>query len=134
MARSFFERHWRVVWVCSAPWKKASSAGGKLGDRHRGQAADLRAGVAVVAVLNGYLEHRTAEPVEEKPAETIEAMILDLAEIGQDARRYSLVVGARQCLGERIVELGQGLGVELACAQVDDRLDRGNDAVAAGLG
>ena len=75
----------------------------ELGDRHRRELADLRPGMAVVAVFDRHLEHRAAEPVEEEAAEPVETVILDLAEIGHDARWHGLVVGAGQSLGERIV-------------------------------
>ena len=75
------ERHSRRVWLWSASWKKCSSSRRELGHRHGGEALDLRP----VAVLDGDLEHRTAEPVEEQPAEAVEATILDRAEIDQDA-------------------------------------------------
>ena len=55
------------------PVEEVQLGAGELGHRHRGKALDLRP----VAVLDGDLEHRTAEPVEEQPAEAVEATILD---------------------------------------------------------
>ena len=67
----------------------------ELGDRHRREPADLRAAWPLPPFSMVTSSTGTAEPVEEKPAETVEAVVLDLAEIGQDAGRHGLVVGAR---------------------------------------
>ena len=66
----------------------------QLGHRHGCQALDLRP----AAILDGHLEHRAAEPVEEQPAEAVEAVVLDLAEEDQDAVRDGLVVGRGEAL------------------------------------
>ena len=102
----------------------------QLGDRHGGEPLDLRP----AAVLDGHFQHRAAEPVEEQPAEAVEAAVVDRAEIDQDAVRHGLVVGGGERLGEGVVELGQRLGVELPGAEIDHGLDRRDDAVAARLG
>ncbi len=102
----------------------------ELGDRDRGEAPDL----GTVAVLDRHLEHRAAEPVEQQPAEAVEAAVLDGAEIDQQPGRNGLVRGGGERLYQRILELGQGLGVERAGAEIDHGLDRGDDAMAARLG
>ena len=105
--------------------------GAELGERPRAQAVDLPA----LSRRDGHLDRRAAIPIEQQPAERLEARILGEAETEQQIEGRHLVgVGAARGEIERLLQVGQGVFVELVLAQFEHRLDGRNDAVPARLG
>ena len=103
----------------------------ELGQRPGAQPLDLPA----LARRDRHLERRAAIPVEQQPAERLEARVLAEAEAEQQVEGRRLVgVGAMGGGGQRLLQVGQRLLVELAFAQLEHRLDIRDDAVAARLG
>ena len=111
--------------------KKLGLLRAELGERPRAQAVDLPA----LARRDRHLERRAAVPVEQQPAERLEARVLAEAEAEQQIEGRRLVgAGAMGGGGERLLQVGQRLLVELAFAQLEHGLDVRDDAVAARLG
>ena len=86
------------------------------------------------AGLDSDLERRAAEPVEQQPAELLEALVAGDAEADQELEfALGLEVGAPRAAVELVLELGQRVLVELGLAQLQHGLDRRHHAVAARL-
>ena len=80
------------------------------------------------------LERRAAEPVEQQPAERLEALVARDAEADQELElALGLEIGAARTAVELVLELGQRVLVELRLAQLEHGLDRRHHAVAARL-
>ena len=83
----------------------------------------------------GDFDRRAPVPVEQEPAEGLEAGILDEAEAEQEVERRVLGrLRLERCGGQRLLQLRQRLLVELELAQIEHRLDGGDHPVAARLG
>ena len=103
---------------------------GEPGDVARADAVDRepRAG------LHLHFERRTAEPVEQEPAERFETGVAGDAEADQQLElAFGLEVGAPGTAVELVLELRQRVLVELGLAQLQHGLDGRHDPVAARL-
>ena len=105
---------------------------GKAGNAARADAVD---GQPLAAGFDNDFERRTAEPVEQQPAEGLEAVVardpeadqqLDLA-LGLEIRLAGAAV-------ELVLELRQGMLVELGLAQLQHGLDRRHHPMPARFG
>ena len=105
----------------------------ELGGRERLDLPDAQA--AVARRPDREREQRMAEAVEGGARELAEARVHRGPERDQQADRFGGRLGELgQLLGEDRVELGQREPVERLAAEVEDRLHRGDDLVAARLG
>ena len=111
--------------------KEFGLLGAELGERARAQAVDFPS----LGRGDRHFERRAAIPIEQQPAERLEARIRRQAEAEQQIEGRHLVgMGAMRGEIERLLQVGQRLLVELVLAQFEHGLDGGDDAVPARLG
>ncbi len=104
---------------------------GEPGDGARADAVDRQPG----ARLDDHFQRRAAEPVEQQPAERLEALVAGDAETDQELElAVGLEVGAPGAAVELVLEIRQRVLVELLLAQLQHGLDGRHHAVAARLG
>ena len=103
----------------------------ELGERPGAQPVDL----PPLAGRYGDFDRRAAVPVEQEPAESLEAGILDEAEAEQEVEGGVLGrLRLERRGGQRLLQLRQRLLVELELAQIEHRLDGRDHPMAARLG
>ena len=103
----------------------------ELGERPGAQPVDF----PPLARRDGDFDRRAPVPVEQEPAERLEAGILDETEAEQEVERGVLGrVRLERPGGQRLLQFRQRLLVELELAQIEHRLDRRDHPVAARLG
>ncbi len=85
-----------------------------------------------VAGLDGHLQRRAAEPVEQQAAELLETRVARDAEADQQLElALGLEIGAAGAAVELVLEIRQRVLVELGLAQLQHGLDVGHHPVAA---
>ena len=131
IARAFGSRHSRMVCWCSDSRRNAPSPlASRLMLRGRMRSIDSQRPGSTVD-----LQRRAAEPVEQQPAEGFEPRVAGDAEADQQLElRIGLEVGLAGAAVEFILELRQGVLIELGLAQLQHGLDGRHHAMAARLG
>ena len=88
-----------------------------------------------VARLDDHFQRRAAEPVEQQPAERLEAVVAGDAEADQELElAVGLEIGAPGAAVQLVLEIRQRVLVELLLAQLQHGLDGRHHAMAARLG
>src|SRR5215472_13428731 len=86
------------------------------------------------AGLDNHFERRTTEPIEQQPAERLEALVAGDAEADQELElALALKVGAPGAAVQLLFEIGKRVLVELLLAQFEHSLNGGHNAMAARL-